>query len=840
MLLLKKNPLQIHGVDALKLAKSILGAEQLQQLIAKVKQACAARQEIADKAKAKAETDAEAKALRAAEAARRDEAARQEDEAAEEMMRSIDEEFAADDVAEAPVADSTAKAPDCSIEKQYKCRYCGRVKSSSSAPSDGRVRIKCLCGGQHRDNKPRVHANWTAVVNSDADARTPLHTAEDQPTQQSTSQVRVRNLGIVLEQMTTNRGFMSAIKQPIVQAWLMQMWQLASLILGAETESDVSRRQGMLLTRAGQNKWLTHEANCQKVSQLRAKELTQDAHVKVLQSFYVEWMRQFTVVPFTVTCDLSSNSDQITLIDLSHFKALVKTHCEATSYTTMSTADIMTELTRRGVQTKSELERNALLEMLRKSVGCKAVPIERDVPLLELVPTSLSSAIQGLWTLFVRFARLPSVMDSLGKADVQTVIYNVLMEGSLEHINIQSAMPSLSDDAYNLFATGMIKMAQLCSQVGSLFPLKGRQGSLKFLLLDEFAAMLKLRAVATNQDFVRVLHKPLVQTFLLLGIGAQTPSSTDLLQFATDDSVQLVAPLFKSLTKYSTQHFNLTELPVVKDAKTGAAVLFSQQQYLDKLTVEQHIKAAVPSAATSQPAADFQTASRPSPSQHQQQTAIPPIPRSWKVEHLEPLPHEPDHIKHIRLHLVNAQYSTEFRAMLATAPVQRYLMRRIRDSSASDTLKQQDLTRLDTDVFNPEANEEYRIRVVCHHIKALCMMCKVALVQYPLEFKAMPPDNFGGLPPQTLGLMSQEGWNKLLESRVAIWSKAARRMVRTHAARARLIKLSYLTHIIPLCLSFRYAIYTSTARLLFPSTSLILLLSINNLTAQCPLRTPPC
>jgi len=46
---------------------------------------------------------------------------------------------------------------------KYICGYCSKVKVSASACSDGRVRIRCECGGQYQDNKPRMHATWSAV-----------------------------------------------------------------------------------------------------------------------------------------------------------------------------------------------------------------------------------------------------------------------------------------------------------------------------------------------------------------------------------------------------------------------------------------------------------------------------------------------------------------------------------------------------------------------------------------------------------------------------------------------------------------------------------------------------
>jgi len=45
-------------------------------------------------------------------------------------------------------------------EPWYMCGYCGVRKPSTSAGGDGRVRIRCECGGKHRDRKSRMHANW--------------------------------------------------------------------------------------------------------------------------------------------------------------------------------------------------------------------------------------------------------------------------------------------------------------------------------------------------------------------------------------------------------------------------------------------------------------------------------------------------------------------------------------------------------------------------------------------------------------------------------------------------------------------------------------------------------
>lgn len=48
---------------------------------------------------------------------------------------------------------------------QYKCSYCGKIKTSSSMGNDGKVRIRCGCGGQHQDRVSRMHAAWRRLDN---------------------------------------------------------------------------------------------------------------------------------------------------------------------------------------------------------------------------------------------------------------------------------------------------------------------------------------------------------------------------------------------------------------------------------------------------------------------------------------------------------------------------------------------------------------------------------------------------------------------------------------------------------------------------------------------------
>jgi hypothetical protein len=49
----------------------------------------------------------------------------------------------------------------------FSCRYCERKKWSNSCNAqDGRVRIRCECGGKNNDGTPRQHAMWDLVTQS--------------------------------------------------------------------------------------------------------------------------------------------------------------------------------------------------------------------------------------------------------------------------------------------------------------------------------------------------------------------------------------------------------------------------------------------------------------------------------------------------------------------------------------------------------------------------------------------------------------------------------------------------------------------------------------------------
>ena len=51
----------------------------------------------------------------------------------------------------------------------FQCSYCHGIKLSMSSGADGRVRIRCKCGGKHRDGRPRMHAKWERIKDTDVD-----------------------------------------------------------------------------------------------------------------------------------------------------------------------------------------------------------------------------------------------------------------------------------------------------------------------------------------------------------------------------------------------------------------------------------------------------------------------------------------------------------------------------------------------------------------------------------------------------------------------------------------------------------------------------------------------
>ena len=49
------------------------------------------------------------------------------------------------------------------VAQSYSCGYCGNQRTSASADSSGRVRIRCDCGGVRGDRTSRTHANWVPL-----------------------------------------------------------------------------------------------------------------------------------------------------------------------------------------------------------------------------------------------------------------------------------------------------------------------------------------------------------------------------------------------------------------------------------------------------------------------------------------------------------------------------------------------------------------------------------------------------------------------------------------------------------------------------------------------------
>lgn len=58
---------------------------------------------------------------------------------------------------------------------KYSCVYCGQIKVSASTGQDGRIRIRCECGGKRRDNSSRMHAMWNVMECDENDAHPLTH-----------------------------------------------------------------------------------------------------------------------------------------------------------------------------------------------------------------------------------------------------------------------------------------------------------------------------------------------------------------------------------------------------------------------------------------------------------------------------------------------------------------------------------------------------------------------------------------------------------------------------------------------------------------------------------------
>jgi len=67
------------------------------------------------------------------------------------------------DIQRAASMDDLSSAGGITEYMEYECGYCFTHKVSTSSGSDGRVRIRCECGGKHQDKVARMHAKWVAL-----------------------------------------------------------------------------------------------------------------------------------------------------------------------------------------------------------------------------------------------------------------------------------------------------------------------------------------------------------------------------------------------------------------------------------------------------------------------------------------------------------------------------------------------------------------------------------------------------------------------------------------------------------------------------------------------------
>merc|ERR1712166_1145236 len=111
---------------------------------------------------------------------------------------------------------ASGTGPQCVIEAiplpdsgtpLYQCGYCRSVKSSSSAGADGRVRIRCECGGKHKDGKARMHANWNLVKPS-------VHSTVQK---QLAAVPENQRMGAKSSKMPANKATMAGFGEPVVQ-----------------------------------------------------------------------------------------------------------------------------------------------------------------------------------------------------------------------------------------------------------------------------------------------------------------------------------------------------------------------------------------------------------------------------------------------------------------------------------------------------------------------------------------------------------------------------------------------------------------------------------------------
>ena len=64
------------------------------------------------------------------------------------------------------------------LEQVYICGHCDQRKTSTARCADGHVRIRCKCGGQHKDGKLRMHATWTLSEDNNLQSSEPEQVVE--------------------------------------------------------------------------------------------------------------------------------------------------------------------------------------------------------------------------------------------------------------------------------------------------------------------------------------------------------------------------------------------------------------------------------------------------------------------------------------------------------------------------------------------------------------------------------------------------------------------------------------------------------------------------------------
>merc|ERR1712086_42467 len=62
-----------------------------------------------------------------------------------------------------PIEKELASSLNLTRALQYKCGYCGVIKTSTSGISNTRTRIRCNCGGGQQDGQLRLHGKWFPV-----------------------------------------------------------------------------------------------------------------------------------------------------------------------------------------------------------------------------------------------------------------------------------------------------------------------------------------------------------------------------------------------------------------------------------------------------------------------------------------------------------------------------------------------------------------------------------------------------------------------------------------------------------------------------------------------------